>query len=171
MFSMLRKLILGVPTDPATAATPMPATEPQAGPQPRFLPESQLTEAQIEAVGPTGDVWVPWRVDGSGQQWFQRLSRDSPQPALIVGLLDDSSRIDADLVADDGEPEELNINDSCERFRRDLAALEARHEAELEIQRAGIERIRQGCDEIAARHGLLDDDAAEEFGGGNHDRF
>lgn len=96
MWTMLRKLILGIPEDHQTATVGNAVVEPQPEALPKYLPASQLTEAQIEGVGETGDVWVPWRVDPDGEQWYQRLSRDAPQPSLIVGLLDDSRDINAD---------------------------------------------------------------------------
>jgi len=115
---MLRKLILGVPNDPANATVGNAVVEPQVIDLPRYLPESQLTAQQIDGVGEDGDVWTEWRVDGSGERWFRRVSGDTvTQPAAIHGFAAEPSDDDDDDSEDD--PEDDDSSEPLETLTRE----------------------------------------------------
>lgn len=109
MTASLRRLIFGIPRDDHSAAARNATAAHEASEQPRYLPGSQLSVRQIEGVGDGGDCWVPWRVDGSGQQWFRRVSGDTAtQPVAILGFAAEPSE------DEDDESEDEDDDDSTE---------------------------------------------------------
>lgn len=77
MLSKIKK-ILGVGAEhiaaqPSTTATTSP---------PNYLPESEVPENGVDAVATDGSTWEPWRVDSTGEQWFQRVSHAEQLPAI-----------------------------------------------------------------------------------------
>ncbi|MBX3447945.1 MAG: hypothetical protein KF777_00210 [Planctomycetaceae bacterium] len=106
----LRRAIFGVPPDDRSTAGTNATAAHQASEQPRYLPASQLTEQQIEGVGVAGDCWVPWRVDGGGERWYQRVSDDTAtQPVAIRGFAAEPSEDE-----DDEDSEDDDDDDSAE---------------------------------------------------------
>ena len=119
------KRIFGVPTDNQTAAGRMAGKLQAIDEQPMYLPESRLTEQQINAVGDDGSVWIPWREDADGQQWFQRVSQDSQQQAAAPEILAFDAADDVDdanpFNDDDGE------HDPIEAFRRECSIKQSQY--------------------------------------------
>ena len=126
MFERLKR-IFGVPDDNQTAAGRMARKLQAIDARPMYLPESRLTEQQINAVGDDGSVWIPWRDDADGEQWFQRVSQDSQQQAVAPEILafdagDDDGDDDDDEFLTDGDVDPL------EAFHRETAILKSQYE-------------------------------------------
>ncbi len=123
----LRRAIFGVPADDQSAAGRNAVAVHQASEQPRYLPESQLTEQQIEGVGLAGECWDPLRVDGFGELWFRRVSGDAAtQPVAIRGFAAEPSEEDDDSEDDDDdEPPETLTREELEGIAAKLIGCDA----------------------------------------------
>ena len=106
MLQNLRRAIFGVPASDLEASR-MAEVRQQAESEPQYLPESKLTERQIHGVGDAGDVWEPWRISGGeqGEQWYRRVSGDSPAAEIHGEATWDESPSDDDddFGGDDNE--------------------------------------------------------------------
>jgi hypothetical protein len=125
MFERLKR-VFGVPDDNQTAAGRMARKLQAVDRRPTYLPASRLTELQVDAVGDDGSVWIPWRDDADGEQWYQRVSQDSQQQAAAPEIL----AFDAGDDVDDANPfdDDESDHDPIEAFRRETAILKSQYE-------------------------------------------
>lgn len=119
------KTIFGIPSVDMTAGM-------SADRSPKFLPESRLTQEQIHGVGADGSTWSPWRIDGMGEQWYERISRDDAGQQMIHGIADGHGDL-PESSPEDSDSELSNeldsiASDAIQGFRRKLGVLRAQYE-------------------------------------------